>query len=93
MVRAISPEEYDAARRSRCTPCLSAAMGDPRTGERMLLEAERDRRQSLRALAQTRRGRAVLDSFAAALEGDTAALEHEAAALAASAAGPRPWPP
>ncbi len=64
----IDAAEYDAALRREPSSCVAAVFGDRRSGRELLADARSDARQTMASLTASRRGRAVLDVFAATLE-------------------------
>jgi hypothetical protein len=49
LLKAIGPDEYDAAVRSTPAACVPAAMGDGRSGRQLLADFARDARRSVAA--------------------------------------------
>ena len=66
-VRPISAEEYNEVLRTRPALCLPAAVGDFRSGQQLLHDTPAEKAQTLDLVAQTRRGRMVLDRLTAVL--------------------------
>jgi hypothetical protein len=68
VMRAVTPEEYDAAvlRDPAMSPLY--ALGDRRSGRELLAAADNDAQRTLLAFAATRAGRAELDGIAAAVD-------------------------